>query len=94
VTYRVASVIPRKQHCQFVMTHSMHHPLLGDICGTKLENENIVQYLGIQYATLKHRFSEPQVKLQYEGKIDATSFGYVTTFTVRDSDDLLAVLFL
>ncbi|KEF53158.1 uncharacterized protein A1O9_10606 [Exophiala aquamarina CBS 119918] len=36
--------------------HTIEHPLLGTILGVQ-KSEEVVQFLGIQYATLKDRFS-------------------------------------
>lgn len=56
----------------------LNHPRLGEVLGAPHESEEVVQYLGIQYATLDHRFASPEVKTGYGGKVDATSWGYVS----------------
>ena len=58
------------------MSSILHHPSLGDIQG-KLKN-NIIQFLGIKYATLKDRFAEPQLARENDTTnevLDATKYG-------------------
>ena len=57
------------------MAVQLEHPHLGQIRGVKPGVEGVVQYLGIQYATLAHRFAAPEVKIEYEGMVDAANFG-------------------
>ncbi|EEU35497.1 uncharacterized protein NECHADRAFT_98197 [Fusarium vanettenii 77-13-4] len=57
------------------MATQLEHPHLGHIRGVKPGVEGVAQYLGIQYATLAHRFAAPEVKIKYEGTVDATNFG-------------------
>jgi carboxylesterase type B len=59
------------------MVDMLKHPLLGEVEGIRHPSEDVTQYLGVQYATLAHRFAAPVVKTEYQGKVDATSFGYV-----------------
>lgn len=58
-------------------TYVLGHPGLGAIRG--LVRNGVVSYLGIKYASLEHKFSEPQMvaaKLAGDGVFDATEFGY------------------
>lgn len=55
----------------------LKHPLLGEVEGIRHSSEDVTQYLGVQYATLANRFAAPVVKTVYEGKVEATSFGFV-----------------
>ncbi|EXL50330.1 hypothetical protein FOCG_08632 [Fusarium oxysporum f. sp. radicis-lycopersici 26381] len=57
------------------MAFTLNHTQLGDIQGFKLDGQGVVQYLGIQYATLAHRFAAPELKANYGGTIDATNRG-------------------
>lgn len=55
---------------------TLQHPSLGQIRG-KLA-DGVAQYLGIKYASLKHRFGAPEL---YDGSdapggIDSTKLGY------------------
>lgn len=50
------------------------HPELGEIQGLKANG--IIQFLGIQYATLKDRLSEPVLRTDYPENIDARHYGY------------------
>ncbi|GKU08521.1 para-nitrobenzyl esterase [Fusarium langsethiae] len=54
---------------------SLNHSKLGEIQGLELPNQGIVQYLGIQYATVAHRFAVPDLRSNYDDTIDATSRG-------------------
>ncbi|OBS19979.1 hypothetical protein FPOA_11702 [Fusarium poae] len=54
---------------------SLNHYLLGHIKGLHLQDQGIVQFLGIQYATLTHRFDVPELRMDYNGTVDATSRG-------------------
>ena len=59
------------------MSDILHHPLLGKIRG-KLK-DNVIQFLGVKYATLKDRFAEPQLargKDNKEDVLDSTEYGY------------------
>ncbi|POR38888.1 Uncharacterized protein TPAR_00892 [Tolypocladium paradoxum] len=56
------------------MTFVLKHPLLGSVTGVTT-NKDVVQYLGIPYATLAHWLAAPQVKSNYGEAIDATKFG-------------------
>ncbi|KAH7169404.1 Alpha/Beta hydrolase protein [Fusarium sp. MPI-SDFR-AT-0072] len=57
------------------MTFTLKHSQLGDIRGLRLDGQGVVQYLGIEYATLAHRFATPELRADYGGTIDATSRG-------------------
>ncbi|KAG5803383.1 hypothetical protein H9Q74_011872 [Fusarium xylarioides] len=57
------------------MAFTLNHTQLGDIQGLKLDGHGVVQYLGIQYATLAHRFAGPELKNDYGGKMGATRRG-------------------
>ncbi|KAF4435186.1 Para-nitrobenzyl esterase [Fusarium acutatum] len=57
------------------MAFTLNHTQLGDIQGFRLDGQGVVQYLGIQYATLAHRFAGAELKTDYGGKIDATRRG-------------------
>ena len=70
-------------------THSLHppglpqplqHPQIGNIQGRY--NKGVIQYLGIQYASLKNRFADPEV-VNYSGHewLHATKHGYVCVST-------------
>lgn len=53
------------------------HPTLGRIAGIR-RSESVVQYLGIQYATLKDRFSRGELvthSTDYALELDATKHG-------------------
>jgi carboxylesterase type B len=54
---------------------SLNHSKLGEFRGLELPNQGVVQYLGIQYATITHRFGVPDLRNNYDGTIDATSRG-------------------
>jgi len=50
------------------------HPLLGALHGKA--GDGVVQYLGVKYASLKNKFSPPELCGKYEGgAIDATKLG-------------------
>lgn len=53
---------------------SLSHPSLGTIIGRDCDGAH--QFLGIQYATLEHRFAESQLRTQYTSPVDARSHGY------------------
>lgn len=58
---------------------TLQHPFLGNVQG-KLTN-GVVQFSGIKYASLGHRFGVPEL---YGGngsndKVDATRLGYIQT---------------
>lgn len=55
-------------------TVKIQHPSIGDIEG--LDGDGVYQFLGVQYATVKDRLAESQVKTAYEGPVDATRHGY------------------
>ncbi|KAF4943565.1 hypothetical protein FGADI_13323 [Fusarium gaditjirri] len=57
------------------MAFTLNHAQLGNIQGSKLDGQGVVQYLGIQYATVAHRFDGPKLKTNYGGEIDATRRG-------------------
>ncbi|KAF4447943.1 hypothetical protein F53441_8602 [Fusarium austroafricanum] len=57
------------------MAFSLKHFQLGDIKGLRFDDQGVVQYLGIQYATLAHRFATPELRTNYGGTIDATTRG-------------------
>ena len=54
-------------------TVTIEHPSIGTIKG--LDGEGVCQYLGLQYATLKDKLAESQVKTAYDSPVDATSHG-------------------
>ncbi|CAK7203393.1 hypothetical protein SEUCBS139899_006126 [Sporothrix eucalyptigena] len=56
------------------MSSILQHPSLGTFHGRS--EAGVVQFLGIQYATLEDRLAEPQLKTEYGGQIDATKVGY------------------
>lgn len=56
-------------------TNTIQHPSIGDVVGR--DGDGVVQFLGIQYATLRDRFAESQVRSQYHSPVDATSHGWV-----------------
>jgi hypothetical protein len=58
------------------MAATLQHPELGSITGCKGDGVN--QYLGVQYATIKDRFSEPILRTDYGGEITSTKVGYVS----------------
>ncbi|KAI9926750.1 hypothetical protein MW887_003844 [Aspergillus wentii] len=41
------------------MTQQIEHPALGSITG--LQGDGVIQFLGVPYATLEHRFAQPQL---------------------------------
>ncbi|CAK7228948.1 hypothetical protein SEUCBS140593_007082 [Sporothrix eucalyptigena] len=55
------------------MSSILQHPSLGTFHGRS--EAGVVQFLGIQYATLEDRLAEPQLKTEYGGQIDATKVG-------------------
>lgn len=57
------------------MSAIIQHPLLGEVGGSV--EEEVLQFRGIQYATLENRFASPVVREHYNGSIDARSFGLV-----------------
>jgi len=62
---------------------TLHHPTIGRIRGMRRSPE-VDQYLGIQYATLKDRFSRGELP-QYDpsdtdGALNATKFGYESQY--------------
>jgi hypothetical protein len=56
-------------------TNIPNHPNIGSVIGNT-DSEGVVQYLGLQYATLADRFAPPQLK-QYspDSNVDATRNG-------------------
>ena len=59
------------------MSTEFVHPTIGPL-KAKQREDNITQFLGLQYATLADRFSPAIEKVHSIGKdvIDATAFGY------------------
>ncbi|CAK7222510.1 hypothetical protein SEUCBS140593_004923 [Sporothrix eucalyptigena] len=55
------------------MSNTLHHPLLGTVRGRV--GVGVVQFLGLQYATLKDRLADPELKTTYGGETDATRLG-------------------
>jgi hypothetical protein len=57
--------------------NTLRHPTIGNVIGNA-DSEGVVQYLGLQYATIADRFAPPQLK-QYSPDdhvdIDATRNG-------------------
>ena len=52
----------------------LNHPLIGKVQGKY--NKGVVQYLGIEYASLEDRFADPEVvKYSEVQNIDATRHG-------------------
>lgn len=62
------------------MAFALKHHGLGDVLGLKVDGQGVIQYLGIQYATLAHRFAVPDLRTVYGQAIDATSRGWVFSF--------------
>ncbi|OQV00572.1 hypothetical protein CLAIMM_06052 [Cladophialophora immunda] len=57
-------------------TSVLDHPGLGAIRG--IVRNGVISYLGVKYASLEHKFAEPQkmrAKLARDGVFDATEFG-------------------
>jgi hypothetical protein len=59
-----------------------HHQTIGPIRGVK-RTSGVIQYLGVQYATLKDRFARGKLLEAYsdyankqDGILDATTLGY------------------
>lgn len=63
----------------------LDHPLLGVVTGRR--NAHTVQFLGIKYGDLQHRFSASTIcdGNKADG-IDATRYGYVSTNAVSPYD--------
>lgn len=58
-------------------TSPYDHPDIGTLEASTAQ-EGVLQFLGVQYATLEHRFAPAVVKKYSPGaKIDATKLGYV-----------------
>lgn len=58
------------------MATTIQHPDLGEVNGQTAEG--VVQFLGLQYASLKDRFASPELRTDYTSKtVDATKFGQV-----------------
>ncbi|KLO92837.1 Uncharacterized protein LW93_3991 [Fusarium fujikuroi] len=57
------------------MAFTLNHTRLDDIQGLKLDDQGVVQFLGVQYATIAHRLAAPVLKSDYGGKIHATRRG-------------------
>ena len=58
------------------MADVLHHPQLGQIRGK--QKNGVTQFLGLKYAILRDRFSEPEL-VQGGNKnevVDATRYGY------------------
>lgn len=53
---------------------SLSHPSLGTLIGR--DTDGTYQFLGVQYATLQHRFAESQLKTEYKSPVDARNHGY------------------
>lgn len=54
----------------------LRHPQLGILKGRR--TNGAVQFLGLKYGVLKHRFAVPEINLaSQEQDIDATRYGYV-----------------
>lgn len=66
------------------MTTFFTHADLGGVRGN--DNDGVVQFLGIKYASLKDRFSAASLVSDYgSGSIDATAFGYRILASPTDS---------
>lgn len=65
----------RPFYTDMAATSTLHHPTIGNVIGNA-DSEGVVQYLGLQYATITDRFAPPQLK-QYsqDGDVDATRNG-------------------
>ena len=50
----------------------LDHPDLGTFIGQ--QSDGVQQYLGIQYATLRNRLAEPELRTYYESPIDAAKY--------------------
>jgi hypothetical protein len=58
-----------------MVTNTIYHPDIGNVIGNT-DSEGVVQYLGLQYATLTDRFAPPQLKhYSSDGDVDATRNG-------------------
>ncbi|KAF2144753.1 uncharacterized protein K452DRAFT_285078 [Aplosporella prunicola CBS 121167] len=58
-------------------TKTIHHPHLGTIHGTA-DDDGVIRFLGLQYATLKDRLAAPELVVSGSGgagEIDARKFG-------------------
>jgi hypothetical protein len=59
----------------------LNHPLIGPIQGKY--GKGVVQYLGLEYASLQNRFADPEVTEYPErGSINATRHGWVSFFSL------------
>ena len=57
------------------MSIAHKHKDLGEVQGTS--HAEVVQFLGIKYASLENRFAAPSLVTDYSaGQLDATKFGY------------------
>ena len=72
---RSAATIHRPRFYTDMATSTTNHPDIGNVIGNA-DSEGVIQYLGLQYATLADRFAPPQLK-QYspDGDVDATING-------------------
>ena len=52
---------------------TLHHPDLGSITG--VQGDEVHQFFGIQFATLKDRLATPELKTNYQSPIDGSKFG-------------------
>ena len=62
-------------------TTTLSHPSIGKIEGTS-SKESVIQYLGLQYATLTDRFASAKMKEYSKNEtINATKLGFVYSIT-------------
>ncbi|KIX03914.1 uncharacterized protein Z518_07467 [Rhinocladiella mackenziei CBS 650.93] len=54
-------------------TTTLQHPSIGTILGN--EGNGVYQFLGLQYAVLRDRLAESQVKSTYQTPVNATNYG-------------------
>lgn len=60
----------------------LQHPQLGIVSGRR--TNGTVQFLGLKYGVLRHRFAVPEINLaSQEQDIDATRYGYVGCKTLK-----------
>jgi carboxylesterase type B len=65
------------------MSATLNHAHLGELKGNAVDKA--VQFLGLKYASLKDRFSAPELVDSYGGGADATRYGSVVRATSATS---------
>ena len=45
-------------------------------------NGKVIQYRGIQYATIKERFASPKLNVEWQKTTDYTKFGYASLSSI------------